>query len=433
VCPSKSSKSMISKNIITTTLTAIIALGLGISLLAQDPSGRVVSKKKVVKTAKRPTRTRAASRPAPARPAEPRPTPATPKLTIIAPPGALIELDGRARGFSGVDGRLILAGVTVGEHQLRASADGYENWEGALQMSGAATSFEVPIKKRPQTARIALVANEPETNVIVDNRIILRINPGKTTFIEDLEPGPLQLRAVKDGFQEFSMNVTLKPEETLVVSIALKPDLEIEMLQVGAGNLNLGNDNGARDQRPAQTVFVSDFEISTTEVTNRFYKQFVDATRRTPPRGPIYGWEGNDYPAGQAEKPVVLVSWEDAVAFCQWLSGQTGKRYRLPTEAEWEKAAQVVGDKYESVGIVWEWCQDWYDPDYYKDRERIDPKGPSRGKKVKTAGREGEARVIRGGAFARGLISARAAERNFYFPFVSRFDIGFRVVREVIQ
>jgi formylglycine-generating enzyme required for sulfatase activity len=424
---------MISKNIITTTLTAIISLGLGISLLAQDPSGRVVSKKKVVKTAKRPTRTRAASRPAPARPAEPRPTPATPKLTIIAPPGALIELDGRARGFSGVDGRLILAGVTVGEHQLRASADGYENWEGALQMSGAATSFEVPIKKRPQTARIALVANEPETNVIVDNRIILRINPGKTTFIEDLEPGPLQLRAVKDGFQEFSMNVTLKPEETLVVSIALKPDLEIEMLQVGAGNLNLGNDNGARDQRPAQTVFVSDFEISTTEVTNRFYKQFVDATRRTPPRGPIYGWEGNDYPAGQAEKPVVLVSWEDAVAFCQWLSGQTGKRYRLPTEAEWEKAAQVVGDKYESVGIVWEWCQDWYDPDYYKDRERIDPKGPSRGKKVKAAGREGEARVIRGGAFARGLISARAAERNFYFPFVSRFDIGFRVVREVIQ
>jgi formylglycine-generating enzyme required for sulfatase activity len=425
---------MISKNIITTSLTAIIALGLGISLLAQDPTGRVVSKKKaVVKTAKRSTRTRASSRPTPARPAEPRPTPATPKLTIVAPPGALIELDGRPRGFSGVDGRLILAGVTVGEHELKVSADGYENWEGAFQMSGAATSFDVPIKKRAQTARIALVANEPETDVFVDNRISVRINPGKTTFIEDLPAGPHQLRAVKDGFQELSMNVMLKPDETLVVSVALEPDLEIEILPVGAGNSNMGNDNGARDQRPAQTVFVSDFEISTTEVTNRLYKQFVDATRRTPPRGPIYGWDGNDYPAGQADRPVVLVSWEDAVAFCQWLSGQTGKRYRLPTEAEWEKAAQLIGDKYESIGIVWEWCQDWYDPEHYKDRERIDPKGPSRGKKVKATGREGEARVIRGGAFARGLISARAAERNFYFPFISRFDIGFRVVREVIQ
>jgi formylglycine-generating enzyme required for sulfatase activity len=423
---------MISKNILTTSLTPIIALCLYLPLVAQDPSGRVVSKKKpVVKTVKRRSPTRAEPRPTPARPAEPRPTSASPKLTIAAPPGALIELDGRPRGFSGVDGRLILTGVKAGEHQLRVSAEGYENWEGTFQMGEAATSFDVPIKKRTQTGRIALVANEPEIDVFVNSGMGVRINPGKTTFIEELQPGPQQLRAVKDGFQELSMNVTLKPGETLVVSVALEPDLEMQ--PVAAGNLTMGNDNGPRDQRPAQVVFVSEFEISAREVTNRIYKQFVVATRRPAPRGPIYGWDGNNYPEGQADRPVVFVNWEDAVAFCQWLSGQTGKRYRLPTEAEWEKAAQLVGDKYESIGTVWEWCQDWYDPEYYKDRERIDPKGPSRGKKVKAMGREGEARSIRGGAFARGLISARAAERNFYFPSLSRFDIGFRVVREITQ
>jgi hypothetical protein len=423
---------MISKNILTTSLTAIIALCLCPPIVAQDPTGRVISKKKpVVKTGKRRTPGRAEPRPTPARPAEPRPTPANPKLTITAPPGALIELDGRPRGFSGVDGRLILMGVTVGEHRLRVSAEGYENWEGAFQMGDATTSFDVPIKKRPQTGRIALVANESEIDVFVNNGIGVRINPGKTTFIEDLPAGPQQLRAVKDGFQELSMNVTLKPDETLVVSVALKPD--IEMLPVTAGNLTMGSDSGARDQRPAQVVFVSEFEISAREVTNRIYKQFVDATRRPAPRGAIYGWDGNNYPQGQADRPVVFVSWEDAVAFCQWLSGETGKRYRLPTEAEWEKAAQLVGDKYQSIGTVWEWCQDWYDPEYYKDRERIDPKGPARGKKVKAMGRDGEARAIRGGAFARGLISARAAERNFYFPSLSRFDIGFRIVREITE
>jgi formylglycine-generating enzyme required for sulfatase activity len=420
---------MISKNILTTSLTVIMALGLCFSLFAQNPTGRVIRKKRaVIKTAKPSKPARAESRPA-----ESRPAPAGPKLTIVAPPGTLIEIDGRPRGFSGVDGRLVLTGVTIGEHQLRASADGYENWEGALQMSDTATRFDVPIQKRPQTGRIALVANEPETDVFIDNGSSVRINPGKTTFIEDLPPGPLRLRAVKDGFQELSMNVTLKPDETVVVSMALKPDLDIEMLQVADGNLTRGNDEGPRDQRPANTVFVSEFEISTREVTNRIYKHFVDATRRAAPRGPIYGWNGNNYPEGHADRPVVLVSWEDAVAFCQWLSGQTGRRYRLPTEAEWEKAAQRVGDKYESIGTVWEWCQDLYDPEYYKEGDRTDPRGPSRGKKVKAMGREGEARVIRGGAFARGLISARAAERNFYFPSLSRFDLGFRVVREVPQ
>jgi formylglycine-generating enzyme required for sulfatase activity len=93
----------------------------------------------------------------------------------------------------------------------------------------------------------------------------------------------------------------------------------------------------------------------------------------------------------------------------------------------------MLGEQYSSIGNVWEWCQDWYDAEYYKSRERINPRGPTRGKSVKAMGRDGEARVIRGGGFGKPSIILRAAERNFYFPTLARFDVGFRVVREMTQ
>jgi len=409
------------------SLTAIIALSICFSLFAQDSTGRVVVKKKGVVKASKPSPQTAS------RPTESQPAPVNTKLMIIAPPGALIEVDGRSRGFSGVDGRLILAGVAVGEHQLRVRADGYENWEGSLDMGISGTRFEVPIKKSIATGKIALLTNEPDSDVYLDNKFVGKISPGKTTFIENLAPGQQQLRVVKEGFQEWTKTVTLGPSEIMVLSVSLKPDLEPEMLPVAEGTLFRGKEDGPRDQRPAQNVFISEYEISAKEVTNRLYKHFIDATGRPAPRGPVNGWEGNDYPEGQADTPVVLISWQDASAFCQWLSGQTGKRYRLPTEAEWERAALLIGEKYQSVGLVWEWCQDWYDPEIYKNRSLNNPQGPARGKKVDVNGREGEARVIRGGAFARGLIAIRAAERNFYFPTQPRFDIGFRIVREITK
>jgi formylglycine-generating enzyme required for sulfatase activity len=197
----------------------------------------------------------------------------------------------------------------------------------------------------------------------------------------------------------------------------------------------MGNDRGPKDARPAHAVSLAEFEISRGEITNQLYKYFIDATGRPSPRGvgaaSQFSWEGNNYPAGQADRPVVLVSWDDAIAFCRWLSAQTGSRYRLPTEAEWEKAAREIGAQYTSTGNLWEWCADWYDPDYYKRRERMNPTGPPRGKKVKAGGREGEMRVLRGGAFGRQALALRAIERNYFIPSQGRFDIGFRVVREV--
>lgn len=425
-------KGMSRKNIMKLSLkismTAVIALSFCLSLLAQDSTGRVIEKKKgAIKTVKREGASAQSST------SESQPAAANPKLTIVAPSGALIEVDDRSRGFAGVDGRLILTGVAAGEHQLKVRAEGYENWEGSFEMGATATRFEVPIKKTVAGGKIALITNEPESEVYLDNKFVAKISPGRPTFIENLAPGQKQLRVVKEGFQECSKIVALNPNEIVVVSVSLKPDLEFEMLPVSEGNLFRGSEDGPRDQRPAQNVFVSEFEISAREVTNRLYKHFIDSTGRPAPHGAVYGWEGGNYPEGQADRPVVFVSWQDAYAFCQWLSERTGKRYRLPTEAEWERAARLIGEKYQSIGVVWEWCQDWYDPEFYKSRALSDPQGPARGKKVNIDGRPGEARVIRGGDFARGLISLRANERNFYFPAQARLDIGFRIVREITK
>ncbi|MBO0797561.1 MAG: PEGA domain-containing protein, partial [Blastocatellia bacterium] len=300
---------MIRKNILKiilqTGLTAIIALSSSLPLLAQDSTGRVIVKKKGAATTKRSP---------PETPSQPQETasgttevaaPANRKLTIVAPPGALIEVDGRSRGFSGVDGKLILTGVTAGEHQLRVRAEGYENWEGSFGMSEAATVFDVPIKKIPARGRIALISSEPDSDVYIDDKFIVKLSQGTATYIENLAPGRKHLRVVKEGFQEWNKTVTLNPDENMVINVSLKPNLELEMLPVAEGNLFRGkNNDGPRDQRPMQKVFVSKFEISTREVTNRLYKYFVDATKRLAPRGPVYGWEGNDYPEGQGDMPV---------------------------------------------------------------------------------------------------------------------------------
>src|SRR5262245_42086926 len=357
--------------------------------------------------------------------------PVSAKLTIVAPPGAAVEVDGKPRGIVGAEGALVLSGLVPGDHRLSVIADGYEAWRDTFVMSTASTRFEVPIKKKPPTGRLELISNEPGTEILIDEKYGVKTIPGQPTRVAGLLPGVRQLRAIEPGFKEWRGIATVKGDETVTVNVVSKPILDPEMLRVPEGSFTRGNDKGAKDQRPSHQVFTTAYEISRSEVSNRLYKFFIDATNRPSPRGVGYGWNGNEYPAGQGDLPVVFVSWEDAVAFCKWLSEQTGSRYRLPTEAEWEKAAKLGGDKYTSAGKIWEWCSDWHDPDYYKERERINPQGPARGKRYRMLGREGEAKVIRGGGFGLGMVTQRAAERSYFFPTITRFDIGFRIVREV--
>ena len=176
------------------------------------------------------------------------------------------------------------------------------------------------------------------------------------------------------------------------------------------------------DEFPSRTVSLKSFWMDQTEVTNRMYALCVEAGKCNPPlfgksaKIPDY-FENPDY----QDFPVLYVSWSDAAAYCGW-AGQ-----RLPTEAEWEKAARGVdGNVYpwgndkpdellmnfnrikgdttkvgsypqgasiykllDMAGNVWEWVNDWYDPNYYSQIPAPDPSGPLSGK----------GRVLRGGSW----------------------------------
>ncbi|MGZ7077791.1 MAG: formylglycine-generating enzyme family protein [Thermoanaerobaculia bacterium] len=201
------------------------------------------------------------------------------------------------------------------------------------------------------------------------------------------------------------------------------------------------------DERPVHPVFVDAFELGMHQVTNAEYDDFVRATSRAQP--PFR----DDPNFHQLDQPVVAVSWFDAVSYCEWLSSTTGRRFRLPTEAEWECAARggVEGELYpwgnapqsrthdekrwtngpEPVGSgapnryglhdlcenVHEWCSDWYASDYYAVSPERNPRGPDSGSR----------RVSRGGSWRHHVKVTRCAARSSIAPDLHYADYGFRI------
>ena len=230
---------------------------------------------------------------------------------------------------------------------------------------------------------------------------------------------------------------------------------DILWLPVEVGDFPMGSD-AASDEQPIHPVYLDAFEIAKYPVTNSQYACFVAATDRKPPKH----WGGRMPPDELRTHPVVAVSWEDAAAFCGWLSERCGARIHLPTEAEWEKAARGTDGRtypWEGVfdaarcnmrdtgiggtspvgmfpagespyevadmaGNVWEWVNDWYDKDYYRRSPRANPQGPERG----------TYRVLRGGSWGSNVGSVRSAFRVNDFPVDwLNFGLGFRCVRSL--
>jgi formylglycine-generating enzyme required for sulfatase activity len=213
-------------------------------------------------------------------------------------------------------------------------------------------------------------------------------------------------------------------------------------------------------EQPQHSVELSEYSIGKYPITNREYQAFVRDAKYKPPRG----WDGDQFSAEKGSHPVVNVSWEDANAYCKWLSEKTSKQYRLPTEAEWEKAARgedgriypwgnefdpqkantsqaKIGDTSDvgkfspqgdspsgcadMAGNVWEWCNDWFNENEYKERQASvvkDPQGPYKG----------NTRVLRGGSFDSNLRNARCVSRNRYDPRYFRNNYSFRVASSPI-
>ena len=237
--------------------------------------------------------------------------------------------------------------------------------------------------------------------------------------------------------------VQLEPTEQSIIGID-----GAKMVLIPAGDFLMGSPGGDDDdERPQHTVFVDAFYMDKYEVTNALYKKFMDATGREAPKY----WDDEEY--NQPNHPVVAVTWYDAKAYCEW----AGKR--LPTEAEWEKAARggLVGKKfpsgdsithddanydgiggkdrwrgtspvgsfapngyglYDMAGNVWEWCADWFVSGYHADLPDQNPSGPS----------SGSSRVLRGGAWNYDTYDLRAANRNLDSRATAYRNYGFRGV-----
>lgn len=223
--------------------------------------------------------------------------------------------------------------------------------------------------------------------------------------------------------------------------------IEPETIVIPAGEFLMGCDSGAENERPVHRVFVDEFAIGRFAVTNRLYQCFIEDG------GHPSAQVSNDPRFNHQDQPVTSVSWFDAASYCEWLSGKTDKDYRLPTEAEWERAARgglegklyTWGDEppqdqpnysqcwlngpervggrpangfglYDISENVHEWCSDWYDEHYYLDSPTRNPRGPSTGSR----------RASRGGSWRHQLKITRVAARSSIPPEFKYADYGFR-------
>jgi len=218
------------------------------------------------------------------------------------------------------------------------------------------------------------------------------------------------------------------------------------MVLVPAGEFLRGRDGSIADEGPARTLRLDAFYIDRTEVSNAAFKAFCDATGRLAPANPA--WDDNYYIANP-DHPVVNITHEQATAFCAW------KGKRLPTEAEWEKAARgtdgrlypwgrdwedgranIKGEPFERTapvtslpegaspygvlnmaGNVWEWCLDWFDDGYYAIAPAQNPAGPA----TPTAWR-----VVRGGGNSSPQSDAEVTNRSKAPPAQTIHHLGCR-------
>ncbi|MDM8557393.1 SUMF1/EgtB/PvdO family nonheme iron enzyme [Candidatus Parabeggiatoa sp. HSG14] len=221
------------------------------------------------------------------------------------------------------------------------------------------------------------------------------------------------------------------------------------MVWIPAGTFRMGDiqGNGDSDKKPVH-VDVKKFAIGRYEVTFAEYDKFAEATSRTPPSG---GW-------GRGNRPVINISWEDATAYTEWLSQQTGKQYRLPTEAEWEYAARAgtetkywwsndigtnqancdnCGDRfkntapvgsfaanpfglYDTVGNVWEWTCSEYESNYSGKEKVCLSKEHSNNSSLF---------VLRGGSWDDYAEETQSASSRKYSRTYHLWNIGFRLAR----
>lgn len=346
------------------------------------------------------------------------------------------------------------AGTTAGK---KANATSESNSEKEVDNMEKASS-QATAKENAMSNADATTSNEAKSTAKNSKELNVKGTP-----VKDIEP-------VKDN----------TPKTYLAIEEIHEMDLTL--MRVQGGTFSMGSNSGEVNEKPVHKVKVSQFYMGKYEITVGDFRKFIEATNYltdAEKEGWSWVWTGDyDDPSAQiiqktgvtweydevgnkrsAKKdkyPVIHVSWNDANAYCKWLTKQTGNTYRLPTEAEWEYAAtgganhdefnfsgspeldavgwfrensrdkiHVVGQKkanslgiYDMAGNVFEWCNDWFDPTYYSKSPTDNPKGPEVGK----------LKVVRGGSWVAFAKRCSNYSRNSGAPTRRNEIHGFRVV-----
>ena len=425
--------------------------------------------------------------------------------------GASVYIDNRHVGNSPIQNKTI----SSGSHKVKVSKTEYEPYETSINIrTGRHVALDVYLEKEAPAVGNLYVNSRPSDATIR----ILNIGPKYTRGMV-LLPDQYHVEVSKDGYETNTQWITVSAGEDKYVTVVLAnphvaeafmpssktrpssgstftdPVTGMAFVWIPAGCFWMGQteaekdklvkqlgkedyDKYCADEGPRHRVCVGGFWLAKTEVTRGQFRKFITATgyhTDAEKEGWSYGvvdgkWgkkEGSDWKnAGFSQTddhPVVNVSWNDAKAFSEWLSKQTGKTLRLPTEAEWEYACRAgtttsfafgnclstdqanyngnypftgcskgeyikktipVGSLvknawglYDMHGNVFEWCSDWYGA--YSSKSVTDPSGPTSGKY----------RVLRGGSWFISAWHCRSADRYRNFPGIRSDRFGFRLVR----
>lgn len=389
-------------------------------------------------------------------------------LNITSDPiNAAVYIDGLNKGLTGSAG-LRVAGLGIGAHKIKVTKAGYQAYEVEMTVeSGEGNSLNAPLTPKPGS--IVITSTPGGAGVTVDG------TPRGNTpcSVTGLEPGSYNVKVEKTGYEDGEISVSVGAGQSVARSVVLRkvqtsprpspnafgegarvgtgkqitnPTDGSVLVEVPAGSFSMGSNDYA-DEKPVHTVHLDKYYIGKYEVTVGQFKKFCNATGKTMPEQP--SWNNRD------DHPVVNVTWNDAKAYCDWAG------LRLPTEAEWEKAARGPstgsgqarkypwgnkwnsskcnssenGDSYtntspvgsfpsgvspygayDMAGNVWEWCNDWYDGSYYGSSPSSNPTGPS----------SGSARVLRGGSWNDYDNFCRSSPHYFLNPDIRSLNFGFR-------
>jgi len=407
-------------------------------------------------------------------------------LTVTSvPTNAAVYIDGVPKGTVSGSG-LRVSGLGIGVHKIRVAKTGYAPYEVEMTLeSGEGNTLNAVLNAKPGS--MVITSTPGGAGVTVDG------TPRGNTpcSVTGLEPGTYSVKVEKTGYEDGEISVSVEAGQSVTRTVVLRKTLTPSvppspggrgsglgltylstnaqgykeyrnekdgsvLIEIPAGSFTMGSNDGGSDEKPVHTVSLNKYYIGKYEVTNAQYKKFCDATGHAQPSQPSDpGFSGlSNYFTNYPNYPVVNVSWNDAKAYCDWAG------LRLPTEAEWEKAARGTdgrkylwgntwdaakcnsserGDSYEytspvgsfpsgvspygcydMAGNVWEWCNDWYGENYYANSPSSNPAGPA----------SGDDRVLRGGGWNDDAGRCRSANRGSNFPEIPDvFYFGFRVAQ----